>query len=424
MHTLFRHPAQIAEAEDLKTAAVRENRAVPVHEAVQAPEPADDVLARTEMKVIGVGQDDPRPGFPHFLGRERLYRPAGPYRHENRSRDGAPCRVQLTGTGSMAPPRNELKGKIRRFVHPGPSEDEHGIPVTVEPVTPVNSLPVGIEDPLSPGESRHQQKEAGAGKGEIREEGIDGAELESGRYVEIHQLAPSPYPPVIPRKGLEGPGGCCPDGDDPSPFLLHPVYGFSRRSRKKGRFRAEAVKSYVAASQGSEGSRSDMEGNEDRLRTLPPDLFQEPLREMQPGRRGGHRSFLTGVDGLVSRPVEHFPPGEFLSGTPDIRRKWRNSHVLHEDLPSLGRIESDGHLSSAVDGDDPCPDGPDAEIKPAPDRCLPLHQSPPPPRAKVPEEKDLNLTACDLLATEEPCGTHEGIVQDQQVTLPQVLRKA
>ena len=49
---------QSLEAEDLESTAVREHRAVPRHEAVDAAGPPDDVDARPEGEVIRVREDD------------------------------------------------------------------------------------------------------------------------------------------------------------------------------------------------------------------------------------------------------------------------------------------------------------------------------------------------------------------------------
>ncbi len=57
-HAFFRDFAQIAEAEDLEAARVRQDRARPGHEVVQPAEVADQFVAGAEEEVIGIGQDD------------------------------------------------------------------------------------------------------------------------------------------------------------------------------------------------------------------------------------------------------------------------------------------------------------------------------------------------------------------------------
>ena len=54
----IRDLAQRREAEDLIAAAVGEDRPVPAHEAVQAAELADELRARPQGQVVGVGEDD------------------------------------------------------------------------------------------------------------------------------------------------------------------------------------------------------------------------------------------------------------------------------------------------------------------------------------------------------------------------------
>ncbi len=49
---------QIAEAESLETAGSGEDGPVPVHEAVQATEAIDGLVAGAQIQVIGVSEDD------------------------------------------------------------------------------------------------------------------------------------------------------------------------------------------------------------------------------------------------------------------------------------------------------------------------------------------------------------------------------
>ena len=54
--------AQIGQAHHLIAAAVGQDRAIPVHEFVQAPKPRDPFSARTQHQVIGIAEQDVRPG--------------------------------------------------------------------------------------------------------------------------------------------------------------------------------------------------------------------------------------------------------------------------------------------------------------------------------------------------------------------------
>ena len=52
--------SRISEREDLKATRVRQDRAVPRHEAMEATQLCDEIFAGLEMKVIGVAQQDLR----------------------------------------------------------------------------------------------------------------------------------------------------------------------------------------------------------------------------------------------------------------------------------------------------------------------------------------------------------------------------
>ena len=57
-HTFFGDLAQIAQAEDLESARVRQDGPRPGHEFVQPAELADQFMSGAQEEVIGVGQDD------------------------------------------------------------------------------------------------------------------------------------------------------------------------------------------------------------------------------------------------------------------------------------------------------------------------------------------------------------------------------
>ena len=52
----------VAEAEDLKAAAVGEDRPRPVHKGVEAPHPVNELVPGTQVEVIGIAEDDLRLG--------------------------------------------------------------------------------------------------------------------------------------------------------------------------------------------------------------------------------------------------------------------------------------------------------------------------------------------------------------------------
>ncbi len=53
-HALLCDPAQSGERKHLKTARIRQDRMRPVHKPMQAAHVAHDLLARTQVEVIGV----------------------------------------------------------------------------------------------------------------------------------------------------------------------------------------------------------------------------------------------------------------------------------------------------------------------------------------------------------------------------------
>ena len=82
------------QAVDLEAAAVGEDRAVPAHEAVQAAQLGDQVVAGPQGEMIGVAEDDLRAGFASWCGRQTLDGGLGADRHEHRRFDDAVRRVQ------------------------------------------------------------------------------------------------------------------------------------------------------------------------------------------------------------------------------------------------------------------------------------------------------------------------------------------
>ena len=100
LDAFFADLAQFAQAEYLKSAAVGQNRPLPVHETVQTAQLLHQMMTRAQIKVIGVGQDD------LGIDRQQVFRSHGldrgicSHRHENRSFDLAVGCFQRTGAGS------------------------------------------------------------------------------------------------------------------------------------------------------------------------------------------------------------------------------------------------------------------------------------------------------------------------------------
>src|SRR5581483_3634578 len=82
VHALLRHLAQRAEAEHLETAGIRENRAFPMHEAMQPAVRADNLDSRAQHQMKRVAENDLRPDIAQLLRRHRLDRAVGADRHE------------------------------------------------------------------------------------------------------------------------------------------------------------------------------------------------------------------------------------------------------------------------------------------------------------------------------------------------------
>ena len=70
------------ERHDLEAARVGQDRPVPGHEPVQAAEPLDPLVARPQVEVVRVGQDDRRADLDEVVGMERLDRRVRADRHE------------------------------------------------------------------------------------------------------------------------------------------------------------------------------------------------------------------------------------------------------------------------------------------------------------------------------------------------------
>ena len=82
--TLFRHFAQLAKAENLKSARVGENGARPSHKRMQPAKVAYLIDPWPEVKVISISQQNfDAKLFEHVLG-DALHRRRGADRHENR----------------------------------------------------------------------------------------------------------------------------------------------------------------------------------------------------------------------------------------------------------------------------------------------------------------------------------------------------
>ena len=93
---------QIAQAEDLETAAVGEDGQAPAHELVQPAEAADELVAGPQVEVIGVAEDDRGAAVEQIAGAQGFYGRLRAHRHEYRRVDDAVRRFQAPEAGLAA----------------------------------------------------------------------------------------------------------------------------------------------------------------------------------------------------------------------------------------------------------------------------------------------------------------------------------
>ena len=89
MRALFRDLANLRERENLVTAAVGQDRPVPVHEAMQSAEMPNHFHSGPNEKVIGVSENDLRLSSRSSRGLTAFHAPLRPDRHESRRLDHA-----------------------------------------------------------------------------------------------------------------------------------------------------------------------------------------------------------------------------------------------------------------------------------------------------------------------------------------------
>ena len=100
MASLLLELAASCEREDLEAAAVGEHRPFPGRETVYAPGLFDDLHAGAHVEVVGVRQDDLRPGLVAHVAVENAFDRGGcTHRHENRGADDAVVCRQFARAG-------------------------------------------------------------------------------------------------------------------------------------------------------------------------------------------------------------------------------------------------------------------------------------------------------------------------------------
>ena len=99
LHAFFTNFAQRAQAENLKTAAIRKNGAGPGGKLVQPPAPVHKLVAGAQIKVIGIAQNNGRANGGQIIGCKRLNRTHGSHGHKDRRGNSAMSRAQHARAG-------------------------------------------------------------------------------------------------------------------------------------------------------------------------------------------------------------------------------------------------------------------------------------------------------------------------------------
>ena len=109
--------SRAGEREDLEPAGVGEHRARPAHEAVDAPQAAQDLRAGPQQEVIGVGEQHLRPRIEERLRQLRLHRGLRAHRHEDRSQDLAVEGAEDSGARARPASGRDRSKTSLRHVH-------------------------------------------------------------------------------------------------------------------------------------------------------------------------------------------------------------------------------------------------------------------------------------------------------------------
>ncbi len=89
VHSLGRELAQFCQRKNLVTAAVGQDRSIPIHKTVQPAKVSDHIESWPHVQVVGVSQNDLRIELVQFTGAHRLYTSLRPDRQECRCLDDA-----------------------------------------------------------------------------------------------------------------------------------------------------------------------------------------------------------------------------------------------------------------------------------------------------------------------------------------------
>ncbi len=104
---------EIGEAHHLVAAAIGQDRAIPVHEAVQPAQPRHPLGPRAQHQVIGIAEDDVRARPAHGFGLHRFDRGCSAHGHEGGRADRAAAhRDRSLARGTVG--RLDREGKAGR----------------------------------------------------------------------------------------------------------------------------------------------------------------------------------------------------------------------------------------------------------------------------------------------------------------------
>src|SRR5208282_1171337 len=115
-HPLFADFPEIVQAENLEAARVRENSSIPRHEPVQPAHPANRFNTRTQIKMIGIAEQNLDVKFFEHILRDALDRSQGSDRHEHRRLYLSVRSDQLAGAGGPSASINLQANSHRRIL--------------------------------------------------------------------------------------------------------------------------------------------------------------------------------------------------------------------------------------------------------------------------------------------------------------------
>ncbi len=138
-NALFAYFVHVPQAEYLKTSAVSEDWALPVHEFVQASGLGHQLMARPQVKVVCIGQDDLGVDVHQLVCGHSLDSGLSAHRHKDRGLDLAVGSVENSGPGSgFGAAGHQFKGNCH--INQPFLQDQHGIAKAEKPVFPGHSL--------------------------------------------------------------------------------------------------------------------------------------------------------------------------------------------------------------------------------------------------------------------------------------------